>query len=569
MGDPPHDFVGYEPCATDEAQPTPKAFPSDRSLAMVGLRLKPLNTVLIPPTPPRGHRTTFLIVVWVLAIVAGLAIRLVPELERNFQALLRTLVLLIALALTLVWFLLLSRHNGLLRLVVAAALVVFGFLAPKFLKIDGTADGTGRPRIVWRSAPATRAAVTTAPSPSTIPPPDRNTAILRDAPQFLGARRDGTLTGAGLASSWETTPPRELWRHPVGSGWSAFAVSGNMAVTQEQNAGGELVTAYDPLAGTFLWAHTNYVRFFQWQAGEGPHGTPTIDSGRVYTYGGTGILDCLELADGRPVWSRDVLSENKLPNLLWGISCSPLVLEDSVIVTGGDTNGPTLLAFRRSDGEPLWRAGSDKASYASPSVATLVGRRVILSINAGSFTVHEPTNGAVLLDFRWSEGKWPLASQPVVLGPDRVFLSAGYGTGCAMLQIKAATDGRLEATELWHNKMMKTQFNSAAYRDGHLYGLDDGLLACVNAETGRRMWKDGRYGSGQTLLVDDLILVQTEPGPVVLAAARPDGFAELGRLGALEGKTWNNPTLAGRLLLVRNDHEAAAYELPAAGAATR
>jgi outer membrane protein assembly factor BamB len=168
----------------------------------------------------------------------------------------------------------------------------------------------------------------------------------------------------------------------------------------------------------------------------------------------------------------------------------------------------------------------------------------------------------MLLNHPWSETRIPKAAQPIVATGDRVFLSAGYGSGCVLLQIKAGADNQLVATQLWKNLHMKNQFNSIAARDGFFYGLDDGLLACVEIETGARKWKSGRYGSGQTLLVDDLVLVQTERGPVALAEARPDGFQELGRLDALDGKTWNHPTLAGRYLLVRNDEEAACYELP-------
>jgi outer membrane protein assembly factor BamB len=159
-------------------------------------------------------------------------------------------------------------------------------------------------------------------------------------------------------------------------------------------------------------------------------------------------------------------------------------------------------------------------------------------------------------------GQWPKASQPVVLDGDRVFLSAGYGSGCMLLQVVASSDGRLVGTQLWKNLRMKTQFNSVAARNGFLYGLDDGLLACVEISTGERKWKEGRYGYGQTLLVDDLVLIQAETGDVVLAEIQPGGCKELGRIPALHKKTWNHPTLAGRHLLVRNSEEAACYELP-------
>jgi outer membrane protein assembly factor BamB len=256
------------------------------------------------------------------------------------------------------------------------------------------------------------------------------------------------------------------------------------------------------------------------------------------------------------------LKENNLANLEWGVSASPLVFDEAVVVTGGETRGPTLLAYRRTNGESLWQSGKDKTSYSSPVLTTLAGRQVVLSFNAASLTAHDPATGEMLLNHSWSVAGIPKAAQPIVVPGDRVFLSAGYGAGCVLLQIKAGADNQLVATQLWKNLHMKNQFNSIAARDGYFYGLDDGLLACVEIETGERKWKGGHYGSGQTLLVDDLVLVQTEGGGVALAEARPDCFNELGRLEALEGKTWNHPTLAGRYLLVRNDQEAACYELP-------
>jgi outer membrane protein assembly factor BamB len=257
-----------------------------------------------------------------------------------------------------------------------------------------------------------------------------------------------------------------------------------------------------------------------------------------------------------------VLKENHLANLEWGVSASPLVYEETVVVTGGNTKGATVLAFRRSTGEPLWRSGVNRASYSSPVLATLAGRRLVLSFDAAALTAYDPATGVRLLNHPWASERTARAAQPVVLPGDRVFLSAGYGVGCVLFQIKAATGNQLEATQLWKNMRMKNQFNSVAARDGFLYGLDDGLLACVDVESGERKWKEGRYGSGQTLLVDDLVIIQTESGPVVLAEAKSDGVRELGRIAALSSKTWNHPTLAGRYLLVRNDQEAAGYELP-------
>ena len=516
------------------------------------------------PRPFTAHRLWLPSAIALLAAGGIACIRLQPELERNFKGWMTSTVVLLALVLGLLWFVFLSRFRWRSRLVTIAALALLIFGLTKILRVDGTADGRGLPKFTWKWARshnvqfAPPAAPTSTPSVTPI-------ANLPDVPQFFGPRRDGIVTGAKLARDWNATPPKQLWRQPIGSGWSAFAVVGGRAYTQEQRGADEAVTCYDVLTGRLLWSHTNVARFFQWQGGEGPRATPTVDQGQVFAIGATGILDCLDATTGQRVWSRDVLGENRLENLMWGVSASPLVYDDTVVVTGGLTNGPTVLAYRRATGEPLWKSGADKASYASPILATLAGKRVVLSVNASSVTAHDAATGEILLNYPWADEKWPKAAQPVVLAGDRVFLSAGYGIGCVLLEIKTTADGKLTTTQFWKNLSMKTQFNSAAARDGFLYGLDDGLLACVEISSGRRKWKDGRYGSGQTLLVDDLVIIQSEPGPVVLAAAKPDGFQELGRIPALSSKTWNHPTLAGRYLLVRNDQEAACYELPVVG----
>ncbi|MEP6671263.1 MAG: PQQ-binding-like beta-propeller repeat protein [Chthoniobacter sp.] len=522
-----------------------------------------LPTSVHPPAT-RGHRLWFLKIVAALAVVALTIIRLQPELERNFKSWLTSGVVILAALLGLIWFLFLSRFRGRTRLATAAALVVGFFGLKAMLRVDGTVNGTGMPKLAWRwSAPhAPHLTAAQSPAGSTLTPSVAALPDVADVPQFFGLHRDGLSPFTRLAHDWNLTPPRQLWRQPIGAGWSAFAVVDGRAYTQEQRGEEEAVTCYELATGKLLWVHTNPVHFDQWQGGDGPRATPTVQEGRVFAVGATGILDCLEAESGRLVWSRDVLKENKLQNLIWGVSASPLVFDDKVVVTGGLTDGPTVLAYRRSDGERLWRAGTDKASYASPILATLAGRRVVLSFNAGSLTAHDPATGDVLLNYPWSDGKMPKAAQPIVIDGHQVFVSAGYGAGCELMEIKAGADGKLVASRVWKNVHMKTQFNSAALREGFLYGLDDGLLACVEIATGARKWKDGRYGSGQTLLAGDLVIIQSEPGPVVLAEARPDGFKELGRIPALSAKTWNYPTLAGRYLLVRNSEEAVCYELP-------
>jgi outer membrane protein assembly factor BamB len=517
-----------------------------------------------PPSTLKGHRLWFPAVVIVVAALGLVLIRQQSELERVIQLWLVGLILLLTALLLLGWFLTLSRFPWRLKVGSLAVLILAGFALTRLLRIDGTTDGTGLPKLAWTWSPSPPTPAASPPMalvqtelPNPAPPRD-----LTDVPQFFGPNRDGILPTANFDSDWTTRPPKALWRQPIGTGWSSFAVVDGRAYTQEQRGDSELVTCYEALTGRLLWAHTNQVRFRQWQGGDGPRATPTVAANRVYACGATGILDCLDARTGAPLWQHPVLDEHRLPNLTWGVSCSPLVFDDTVVVTGGDTNGPTLLAYHRLSGQPLWHAGTDKAGYASPILVNLGGQRLVLSANARALTAHDPLNGNVRFEYPWPNEKPPKASQPVVLPGDRIFMSAGYGIGCLLLQVTATANNNLVATVLWKTRTLKTQFNTAAVRDGFLYGLDDGGLTCVDSRTGERKWKGGRFGSGQTLIVDNLILIQSEPGDIILAQAHPDAFRELARLPALSHKTWNYPTLAGRYLWVRNDREAACFELP-------
>lgn len=497
-----------------------------------------------------------------LFFLAGLGITFLqsrPEFERNLKNWTTAGVLLLAVLLTLVWFLFLSRFSGRTRLLGLALVLITGLSAKALIKVDGTADGTGMPLLVWRWAHKKPLSMPTAETATTTV---ATAADLKDVPQFWGPDRDGVVRDAHLLPDWKTHPPKELWRHAVGAGWSAFSVAGGRAYTQEQREEKETVSCYEVLTGRLIWAHNDPAHFSQWQSGDGPHATPTVYQGRVFAIGATGILNCLEASTGKALWTRQVLDEHQRGNLTWGVSASPLVFDDTVIVTGGQDRGANVFAYRAMTGEPLWQAGDDGASYASPILATLAGKRMVLSINSRALSAHDPATGKTLLNYVWGTDKMPKGAQPVILGKDRIFLSAGYGMGCQVIQVAAGPDWMLAATEVWKNLKLKNQFNSSSLRDGFLYGLDDGQLACVDAGTGDRKWKEGRFGSGQTLLVDDLIIVQSESGEVLLMSAKPEKTEEYGRIPALSGKTWNHPTLAGPYLLLRNDREAVCYKLP-------
>jgi outer membrane protein assembly factor BamB len=469
---------------------------------------------------------------------------------------------LMSLVLTLLllagWFLFLSGFRRRTRLLGVTALVAVLATLYFTLRIDGF-SGDMVPQLAWSWQPKKDRLLDDLPEPAGARV-DLATTSAGDFPQFLGPQRRAVVTGVRLDRDWSARPPRPLWRQPIGAGWSAFAVVGHSAVTQEQRGDKELVVCYDLLTGRVQWTHTDRARFSEVMGGDGPRATPTLAGGRVYALGATGLLHCLDGATGAVVWSRDVLADHQTSNLPWGKSSSPLVFDDRVVVSLGESTDRCLAAYHRDTGQPLWHAGRDKASYSSPVLATLAGKRQIVSVNAQSVTAHDPADGQILWEYAWP-GEMPKCSQPVPLDGDRVFLSTGYGIGCVLLQVKADGD-RLAVTEIWSNRNLKTRFTNVAVRNGFVYGLDDGILACLDLATGKRKWKDGRYGHGQVLLVEDVLLVQAESGDVVLIEADPEAHRERARFAALRGKTWNNPALAGRYLVVRNDQEAACYELP-------
>src|SRR5436190_5420563 len=419
------------------------------------------------------------------------------------------------------------------------------------LRISGV-TGDLIPIVEWRWKERASAPVhTTAATPAV-------TNVHGSYPQFLGPNRDGTLSGPALARDWKITPPRELWRRPLGAAWSGFAVEGRRAVTQEQRGENEIDSCYDLLTGQPIWSHTDKSRYATTIAGEGPRATPTIFNGRVYTMGGAGELNCMDLESGKVLWHTNTLAANeaKLPE--WGVACSPLVDERAVFVTAGGRNS-SMVAFNKDTGAVLWKSGNDDVHWSSPIRVTFnnVPQILIFSENVSSY---DETSGKLLWHHPW-RSPYPHVSVPLLLSSNRVLVSQGYGGGSELLQV--SRDGsRWKAERLWKSIRMKSKFGTLIHRDGFIYGLDDGALACIDASSGDLKWKGDRYGHGQMILVSDLLLMMAESGEVVLLEPNPEEPRELARFKVFSAKTWNPPALAGDLLLVRNDQESACLQLP-------
>lgn len=386
------------------------------------------------------------------------------------------------------------------------------------------------------------------------------TSTPADWTDFRGSNRDGRYNESQIQTSWPRDGLRLLWRQPVGGGYASFAVAGGRAFTIEQRRNREVVSASDLQTGRELWTHSWKAEFRERMGGDGPRATPTWDQGQVYALGAMGEFRCLEAGTGKLIWARNILKENKATNLEWGMAASPLVVDEKVIVLPGGSDGKSVVAYHKLNGEPVWKSLDDKQAYTSPMLVTLAGKRQILIVSALRAVGLAVEDGSLLWDYPWRTSYDVNAAQPIVISENRFFISAGYGHGAAVVEVSPTNEG-FAARTVWENKKMKNKFSSSVLYQGHIYGLDEGILACVDAGTGERKWKGGRYGYGQVLLASGHFIVLTEYGDLVLGKATPQRHQELARFSALSGKTWNLPVLAAGRLLVRNTTEMACFDI--------
>jgi outer membrane protein assembly factor BamB len=428
------------------------------------------------------------------------------------------------------------------------------------------------PALAIVPAPAPATSVPSNATPSAVPAVESEGGAPRDAvpapvgvnasldwPGFRGRDRDGIVRGAHIVTDWSASPPKELWRRPIGPGWSSFAVHGDVFYTQEQRGEEEIVAAYRVSTGEPVWKHRDAARFWESNGGAGPRGTPTLRDGRVYTFGATGIVNVLDEATGRVIWSRNAGTDSntKVPD--WGFSASPLLIDDLVIVAAAGK----LVAYDAASGEPRWVGPDGGPGYSSPHILTIQGVPQILLLDAKGATSVSPSTGTPLWTVTvTSSGMAAPIVQPAMTADGDVLISAGDISGVHRFALTNGPGG-WSATSRWSTNGLKPYFNDFVVHEGHAYGFDGSLLACIDVADGTRKWKGGRYGNGQLVLLPEqnLLLVVTEEGELALVSATTDKFTELGRVPAITGKTWNHPVLAGDTLLVRNGEEMAAFRL--------
>lgn len=376
-------------------------------------------------------------------------------------------------------------------------------------------------------------------------------------PSFRGPNRDSRVTGVTINTDWASSPPVLLWQRPVGPGWSSFAVHGDVFYTQEQRGDDEVVSSYRVSTGDLVWRHADRVRFYESNGGAGPRGTPTIGGDTIYALGATGILNALDAKTGAVRWSRQVGADVGTEVPTWGFTSTPLLYRDLVIVAASGT----LAGYDAATGAPRWKGPKHPTSYSSPHLIETAGRTQVLLMSAFGTTSVDPTTGTTHWEHAWDGGTTIV--QPAVLPDGDIIVNAVAATGG--LGLRRLSLSTPEPTEKWTSIGLKPYFNDFVVHREHAYGFDGAILSAIALSDGSRVWKGGRYGNGQMVLLadQDLLLILAEEGDLALVKAVSDGFTELARIPALDGKTWNHPVVVGRTLLVRNGERMAAYRLPA------
>jgi len=455
--------------------------------------------------------------------------------------------------------------SGRRRAIVAAAILLACGLFMLVRTGGITADSRSDFHWRWTRTPEEKLLAQAGDEPSTqaanvvVPPANEAAKTESSWPGFRGPNRDSVARGVRIDTNWSNQPPVAIWRRPVGPGWSSFAVSGNLFYTQEQRGNDEVVSCYNLTTGQPVWRHNDAARFYESNAGAGPRATPTLNNGRVYTFGATGILNALDARSGGVVWSRNAASDTKTKVPGWGFASSPLVVGDVVIVA---TAG-TLAAYDVANGNQRWTLPSSRGGYSSPQLLTIGGVPQVLLVNGEGISSVAPADGSSLWKYAW-EGDSIV--QPNITTDGDVLIGSGSGLGSEVGVLRLAVahgDGGWTTQERWVAAGLKPYFNDFVVHKDHAYGFDGSNLACIELGNGATKWKGERYGHGQIVLLadQDLLLVVSEEGELALVKATPDQFTELARFKAIEGKTWNHPVLVGDVLLVRNGEEMAAFRV--------
>jgi len=385
-------------------------------------------------------------------------------------------------------------------------------------------------------------------------------ATAADWPQWRGVRRDGRTAETGLLRQWPAAGPGLLWRvDGLGEGYSSFSIANGKLFTQSQKKGRQWVMALDASTGKPIW-ETPAGEHFPQDRGHGPRGTPTVDGDTLYSLSADGTLVSLVAATGKKNWESNILRDFKGSQIKWGLSESPLVDGNRLIVTPGGKD-KAVVALDKGTGKPLWGGGDDQAGYSSAIAFDFGGQRHIVAFTSSGAIGLNAANGSVMWNYTKVSNRTANIATPIY-HDGHVFLSSDYGTGCALLKLTAAGE-RIKATEVYFNREMRNHYGSSVLLDKHLYGFSSGILTSMDLMTGEVAWKDRSVGKGQVILAEGLLYLQGETGTVALAEATPTAYKEISRFefGRGDYPLWTLPVIAGGRLYLRDQGKLACYKI--------
>lgn len=377
--------------------------------------------------------------------------------------------------------------------------------------------------------------------------------------QFRGEDRSGKSMESLEGVDWLTCSPKLVWKKELGSGFAELTILNDKMYTMTSETidsitGSEFLAGYELKTGVELWRQRIDSIYFDpdgW--GDGSRTTPSIDGDHIYCLSGHGKLSAHQIEDGDIIWQIDLKAKYGSTEPRWGFSTSPIILQDLLIMEVGGTEDKTFVAFDKENGKVVWNYGNGNASFNSPLLTTIDNQLQIIFANGKTLYSFNP-KGDTLWTYAMPFGG--ITAMPLLVENNKIFLSGIRNPGFVIVEIN---DNK--ASEFIRGTSMKTDFNTAIYHDGYIYGFHVASLRCISAETGEVKWTKRGFGKGSLMMVDDILLVLSDKGKLIIVEAKPDAYEELKSVQALEGKSWTAPSFVNGKVYVRNLTHMACYKI--------
>ncbi len=376
-----------------------------------------------------------------------------------------------------------------------------------------------------------------------------------DWPNLLGPNGDSKSPEQGLVSPWPADGPRIVWQRELGTGYAAPTIARGRLYQFDRIGDRATLFCLNAETGQELWKAsyaTDYEDFFGYN--NGPRCCPVVDGDRVYVYGAEGMLHCVEAASGKPIWNVNTFEKFGVVQNFFGVGSTPVVEGDLLIVVVGGSppeshnlgpasldrvkgNGSGIVAFDKYTGEVKYKITDELASYASPVLATIDGRRWCFVFARSGLVGFDPANGKVDFQFPWRAAMLESvnASNPVVVG-NQVLVSETYGPGSALIEVRPGGYKLIWSdADKGRNKSLQTHWNTAVHHNGYVYGSSgrhtgDAELRCVEWATGKVMWSEPGLTRSSLLYIDGHFICLSEYGELLLLKANPEKFDVVSRV---------------------------------------